>query len=285
VNPKILLVDDDESALSAIYRNFRKQYEVDIATDGELALQAMEAHGPYAVVVADLAMPRMNGIDFLQRASELAPDTVRIMLTGHLGAKTTIEAINQGHVFRFLAKPCEHEDLALAIRTGVEFHQLIQAERADAKATLRQGLRAMGDILALALPEGAAAGRTLADRARRVAQLLGEPDGEALATAGLFLPLVQLCAGAPGRSAARILEGIPHLEKVVALLEELGPEGSGTDPFERPLAARILRALADLHALEAAGSPAAAALEALQGANAYDPSLLAALAKVLPAPL
>jgi len=106
VNIKVLFVDDDDNILASVHRNFHKRYKLDVASGGPQALRAMEEHGPYAVVVADMAMPGMNGIEFLQKAQVLAPDTIRIMFTGHPGPVTLLEAINNGQVFRFVTKPC-----------------------------------------------------------------------------------------------------------------------------------------------------------------------------------
>src|SRR3954462_8193234 len=97
---KILCVDDDPHILAAHQRNFRKQFTIDTALGGQLGLDTMAAQGPYAVVVADMQMPGMNGVQFLTKAEALSPDTVRIMLTGNADQKTAADAVNQGHVFR-----------------------------------------------------------------------------------------------------------------------------------------------------------------------------------------
>ncbi len=126
---KVLCVDDEQNFLSACQRNFRGKFEVETALGGEAALDMMAKNGPYAVVVSDLRMPGMNGIDFLSIVKESAPDTVRIMLTGFADLTTAMEVVNQGNLFRFLSKPCPMDVLGKALQDGIRQYQLIQTER------------------------------------------------------------------------------------------------------------------------------------------------------------
>jgi len=125
--PKILFVDDEKLILQAIKRQMRKQFAVSTALGGKAGLQMIEENGPYAVVVADMNMPGMNGIEFLLAVQQQAPKTVRIMLTRTANQRTAIDAINQGNIFRFLNKPCPIEDLKHAVTAGIEQHQYILA--------------------------------------------------------------------------------------------------------------------------------------------------------------
>ena len=147
VNTKVLFVDDDDNILAAAHRNYRKRYQLDTASGGAQALRAMEEHGPYAVVVADMAMPGMNGIEFLKKAQVLAPDTIRIMFTGHPGPITLLAAINSGQVFRFIPKPCPPEELAKAVDAGLEQFRQVTGERELLEATLTRSIEAMTGIL------------------------------------------------------------------------------------------------------------------------------------------
>ncbi len=126
---KILCVDDDPNILEACQRNFRKRFSIDTALGGKPALALMESNGPYAVIVADMQMPGMNGVEFLTQAQRKAPDTVRIMLTGNADQKTAVDAVNKGHVYQFLNKPCPPEMFGMALGNGVRQYQLITAER------------------------------------------------------------------------------------------------------------------------------------------------------------
>ncbi|MEW5725204.1 MAG: HD domain-containing phosphohydrolase [Thermodesulfobacteriota bacterium] len=126
---KILLVDDEPNVLASYTRDLRKRYQVMTALGGQEALSLLGSDGPFAVIVSDLAMPFMDGIQLLARIRELCPDTVRILITGHASLDSAIEAVNDGHVFRFLTKPCPTEMLVVAIEAGLEQYQLITTQR------------------------------------------------------------------------------------------------------------------------------------------------------------
>ena len=88
MNSKILFVDDESNVLDAYQRNLRKHFSIDTALSGDLGLKFMAQRGPYAVVVADMQMPGMNGVEFLTLAQQRAPNSVRLMLTGNADQKT-----------------------------------------------------------------------------------------------------------------------------------------------------------------------------------------------------
>ncbi|HYB21715.1 MAG TPA: response regulator, partial [Thermodesulfobacteriota bacterium] len=79
---KILFVDDDSNLLASYQRQLRGKYTVEISPDGQQGLEAISNHGPYPVIISDYRMPGMNGVHFLSRAREIAPDSVRMLLTG-----------------------------------------------------------------------------------------------------------------------------------------------------------------------------------------------------------
>ncbi len=126
---KILLVDDDQSILSVFKRSLDRMFTVIIADSGLRGLDVLQEQGPIAVVIADYRLPDMDGVQFLARARQIAPDTVRIMLTGYADLEGVISAINEGHVFRFLTKPCPVKILKGNIMAAVEQYKLIIAER------------------------------------------------------------------------------------------------------------------------------------------------------------
>ena len=105
---KILFVDDDVNLLKASQRWLRKMFDVDIAQGGKEGLTAIaEKKGPYAVIISDLMMPGMDGFQFLESARNAVPDSVFIMLTGHANLDSSLKALNEGNIFRFLTKPCK----------------------------------------------------------------------------------------------------------------------------------------------------------------------------------
>src|ERR687883_1975197 len=126
---KILCVDDEVNVLSAYQRSLRKDFDIHVANGGREGLETIKKNGPFAVIVSDMRMPEMDGVQFLARAKELAPESIRIMLTGNSDQQTAMEAVNEGHIFRFLTKPCPPEMLAKALTAGLEQYQLVRAER------------------------------------------------------------------------------------------------------------------------------------------------------------
>src|SRR5580693_9859098 len=115
---KILMVDDEDAVLVGYQRMFRNEFQIETAPGGAAALSALEATGPYAVVVSDMRMPEMDGVHLLTKIKQLAPDTIRIMLTGNADIQTAVSAVNEGSIFRFLTKPCEKETLGKALSAG-----------------------------------------------------------------------------------------------------------------------------------------------------------------------
>lgn len=144
----VLFVDDDPLLLSSVRRNLSKEYRLDTAGSAAEGLRMAAGHGPYAVVVSDLMMPEMNGIDFLKEIGRLDPDAVPMLLTGYANLENALSAVNDGHVFRILTKPCVMEDLRRAVAAGIEQFQL-RRDREELVALRRLGQAMEGIISAL----------------------------------------------------------------------------------------------------------------------------------------
>ena len=151
--PRILFVDDDPNILSAYKRNLRHRFSIDTAPNGDAGLDLVNEKRPYAVVVADMQMPGMNGIEFLKRVVEKTPDTVRLMLTGNADQKTASDAVNHGHVFSFLSKPCPSQSLEVALDNALRQYNLIRAEKELLEETLNGAVKVLTDILAVVDPQ------------------------------------------------------------------------------------------------------------------------------------
>jgi PAS domain S-box-containing protein len=124
---KILFVDDDKSILSAAKRQLNSQYEVFTADDPRKALELVRRSGPFPVVVSDLEMAGMSGVEFLAQVRQVHPQTVCIMITGHTNLNVGVEATNKGLVFRFLSKPCDIEKLTGAIEEAFAQHERLMS--------------------------------------------------------------------------------------------------------------------------------------------------------------
>lgn len=135
---KVLIVDDEVNILSAARRKLRGDYELCTAPGGSEALLALENDGPFAVIVSDMRMPGMDGVQLLNEFSRLAPNTVRIMLTGCTDRQTAIDAVNKGNIFRFLTKPCADDALKRAIDEGLEQYRIASGEKGAYDKTLEQ---------------------------------------------------------------------------------------------------------------------------------------------------
>ena len=126
----ILFVDDDANFLASLRRSLRG-LDIETESDPALALEKVTARGRYAVIVADMRMPGVDGIRLLATAARKSPETVRIMLTGHPDMSTAIDAVNKGQVYRFLTKPCSTVALKETLDAALIQHRL-RVEAPDA---------------------------------------------------------------------------------------------------------------------------------------------------------
>jgi CheY-like chemotaxis protein len=152
VNDRVLFVDDEPNVLEGIRRQLRNRVEIETATSGAAGLAMIQSRGPFAVVVSDMRMPEMDGARFLARVNEIAPQTVRMVLSGQADLESTIAAVNEGRVFRFLLKPCNSETLLGVIRNGIEQYRLIHAEKHLLENTLNATVKVLVDVLGLINP-------------------------------------------------------------------------------------------------------------------------------------
>lgn len=124
-NYKILVVDDEPANVRLLERLFRREYHVITANSGAEALALLETHDA-AVIVSDQRMPGMTGVEFLKRAAEMRPHTVRIVLTGYADINSLVEALNSGVVYKYVPKPWMNEDLQQTVVRAVEHYETIK---------------------------------------------------------------------------------------------------------------------------------------------------------------
>ena len=125
----ILCVDDEVNVLRVLKRIFTYEgYEVFLAASGEEGLQSLEQVS-VPVIISDYRMPGMSGVEFLEKARERSPDSIRIMLTGYADTTTAIDSINKGHVYRFLTKPWDENDLRITVKEAVRLYHLLVENR------------------------------------------------------------------------------------------------------------------------------------------------------------
>lgn len=134
----LLFVDDEANILSSLRRLFRPLgYRIFTAGSGAQGLEIMEREA-IDLVVSDMRMPEMNGAQFLEQVNKRWPETVRMLLTGYAEIGATIDAINKGHIYRYISKPWEDNDIVLAVRHALRQKQLERENRGLEELTRRQ---------------------------------------------------------------------------------------------------------------------------------------------------
>jgi response regulator RpfG family c-di-GMP phosphodiesterase len=301
---KILFVDDEQNVLDGYQRNLRKRFSIDTATSGEQALRLMSERAPYAVLVADMQMPAMDGIEFLVRAKQRSPDSVRIMLTGNADQKTAVEAVNQGRVYQFLTKPCSPDALGLVLENALRQYEFAAAERELLEKTLNGSINMLTGILASAEPQSFGRGEHLRDYVRIFTRSMNLSGTWELELAAMLSQIGYVTVpprvtekvrnGGPLTAAeenvvtripevgAALLRHIPRLESVssIVLYQKKNYDGSGfpadsVAAEQIPIGSRVLRVLSDMAELEGTGLTKAKALEQMQMRTGwYDPQVL-----------
>ncbi|MGV7931273.1 MAG: HD domain-containing phosphohydrolase [Spirochaetota bacterium] len=306
---KILFVDDDENLLASMRRSLQKYFNVETAVGAEAGIAIIK--DAFAVVVSDFRMPGMDGVQFLSKVREIAPNTVRMMLTGYADINTAIEAVNQGNIFRLLTKPCPQETLIAAITAGIEQYRLIVAEREMMEKTLGASLKVLVELLSLANP-GAF---SRASRIRRYTTLLGKKMGvknlwqieiaAMLSQIGcITIPeetLAKFYRGGPlsaveqrmymihPRTGADLIGKIPRLESIaeMILFQEKHYDGTGFPEDKKvagaiPEGARILKLAIDFDTLVSSGADPFNAISEIKRRDGwYDDNMVIALDAVL----
>lgn len=148
----ILFIAADTNLLRSCEHSLSHEFTVQTAKGAEKGLECLRKQGPFAVVVSDLQMPLMDGLEVLRRVRQISPETVRILLMGHADQQTAIEAANTGKIFRFLTKPCDTEALTMVLREAVRHYHMAVAERELLEQTLVGVVAVLTQILTLVNP-------------------------------------------------------------------------------------------------------------------------------------
>jgi serine phosphatase RsbU (regulator of sigma subunit)/CheY-like chemotaxis protein len=150
VNQKILFVDNEPAALNPYRRMLESEFDIATAASGEEGLVSLRNNGPFAVVISDMQMSGMDGVQFLKRVRQLAPSTMRLLLAGDLDLKGAVSAVNEGCVFRLLIKPCEKSLLTEAVTKALDCYRERKEERVRIELPVRLYRAARGLKLQLA---------------------------------------------------------------------------------------------------------------------------------------
>ncbi len=130
VNPAVLFVDDEAGILSSLRRlTLDEDFRILTASSGEEGLRRLREEAEVGVIVSDQRMPGMNGAEFLARSREIAPEALRIVLTGYADIHAAVAAINEGGACRYISKPWDDQELVQILRDAVRTYALQQENR------------------------------------------------------------------------------------------------------------------------------------------------------------
>ncbi|MBI3890398.1 MAG: response regulator [Candidatus Wallbacteria bacterium] len=124
----LLVVDDEKPILDSLTSLFRRVYDVVTAPSGLAGLEVLRARTAH-IVLSDQRMPDMTGDEFLSRARELAPDSVRILFTGYADVEAVTRAVNRGKIYGYIAKPWNSSDLETLVHQAAQHYELAEANR------------------------------------------------------------------------------------------------------------------------------------------------------------
>ena len=134
----ILLVDDEQSVISALKRALMEDpYDIFTANSGTEGLHILKSNR-IKLVISDENMPGMTGTEFLTTVKNLFPSTIRIMLTGHANIQSAMNAVNNGEIYRFFAKPWEDLEIKLSIKSAIDKFNIEEENRRLLKTVKRQ---------------------------------------------------------------------------------------------------------------------------------------------------
>lgn len=124
----VLIVDDEQEVGTSLGRLLKKagiKY-VYMESGAEALERVKTASTPFSMIISDQRMPGMNGSEFLEKAKEISPDTIRFLITGYADIDAVTEAVNKGSIHRYIAKPWENKVLLESVKSGLEQYELVQ---------------------------------------------------------------------------------------------------------------------------------------------------------------
>lgn len=128
---RILIVDDEPLIVDHLSRVLGDRFDCQFASCGEDALGLIRSGLKFSVVLSDLCMPGMDGVELLGKIQVEQPEIVRILITGAGDVQTAVRGLHEGAVFRFLQKPCSTDDVVQALESGILRHRRKATYRID----------------------------------------------------------------------------------------------------------------------------------------------------------
>lgn len=265
---RVLMVDDEPLVLFGLQRLLRNYCDLTTAESGPAALKLMDEGEPFHVVFADMRMPDMDGVEFIEAAQKKHGDSVYIMLTGNADQRTAVEAINRGQVFRFVNKPCPADQLEDLIVTAGRRYEANRAEKMLLRETLMGSVKLLVDTIMISRPALGRASELIARDVEVIRLALGLDRDWRVPLAGSLCLLGCSVSNEAGEVeqltdellvqgaevGGRLLRRIPRLEDVAQMIErqrESGPMAPDYALQQTSIrvqtGARLLRFVVDFH--------------------------------------
>ncbi|MEM9644290.1 MAG: response regulator [Planctomycetota bacterium] len=302
MNQRVLLVDDEPNVLHGYQRHLRHTHQVELAIGGRAAVEAIKKaadgpEGPFAVVVSDMQMPELSGIQLFTKIRARSEHTVRVMLTGNADQQTAADAVNESGVFRFLNKPCSPKQLAETIDAALEHHRLIKAEAELLSQTLSGSVRMLTQVLSIAMPDAFGLTQQARAMAHGIAVRVNVGPLWQVEMAAMLMRIGCVSLPTPIREkylaaerlsdhelalveatpqiGAELVGAIPRLEPVADIIAAQ----MNTAQDSPPMASRILRVVGEFQ--RRAGSSPFSILDGFEDPNVFEPDVVEALREVI----
>lgn len=258
---RILCVDDEQNILSSLRRLFRTRgYQVLTAENGPAGLELLKTE-PVDLVISDMRMPEMDGATFLEHVQARWPNTIRLLLTGYADIQSTIEAINRGKIYRYIAKPWDDSDLLLIVDQAIERRFLEREKQRLEELTQRQNeeLRTLNTSLEIKVEERTAALTQAHDELVAANEKLTQAHDELVAvneklkanfiiSIKIFSSLIEMREARPAGHSARVADLARKIAAkmkldeaqsqeifIAALLKDIGKIGFSDDLLSMPI--------------------------------------------------
>lgn len=223
----ILVVDDEEYMTRALQRLFRRDgFTVHTALSGETALELLKSlDKPISLIISDQRMPMMSGAEFLEKAREISPDTIRFLLTGYSDMEAIVAAINRGGIHRYMKKPWDDGELRFLARQFLHQLELVMENRRLQELTSQQNeeLEALNHHLEAKVEE----------RTEQVRGKNAELQKLNLRLKDSFLEALRLLSGYVETQSPRLGRYMRNVARFVRdVAGDLGLEGSELDDIE-----------------------------------------------------
>ena len=245
-SPTLLFVDDEPSILSALRRLFRPHgYRILVAESGMAGLSILEQE-TVDLIISDMRMPEMDGATFLKEARQRWPNAMRILLTGYADVTSTVAAINDGEIYRYISKPWDDHEIVNTVREALERQKLEVENRRLTALTQAQNeeLKALNSGLEQKVAERTA---ELRQALAFVEQSHGELKKAFLTSVQVFAGLIELRGGrlaGHGRRVADMARNLAHrlelseaeIQNVMlaGLLHDIGKLGWSDELLAKP---------------------------------------------------